>query len=379
MVKQLPRQQLTLAERSLIDSMKRSGKSTRDALRRVNKDRVKHDVVREVSENAVYRYLKGQTHKLGAKEKRGSAKILTKQNIRSLDQARKRLIKRADNDHRVTYAAIIAEAGLEDVASKRICEEALRGLGVSFKAPRRKVYITQEDAEKRFAVAKVWAKRPTSYWTTNVHALVDNKAFPLPLTPGQRKRLRQTQVTGHLRKASEGVDRGFTKPREKHSFIGIPSVTITGAVAKDKVIMWHVIEGSWNGASAAAMYEDHLKPALVRKWGPRSRYTIVEDGDRKGNTSGKGVAAKRRAKIYPMVLPPRTPSLMPLDYAIWHRIMTELMEKAPEGTEKKEQFLARLRGIAMGLPKSFVKSVIQRMRKNTKALVTSKGFTPKND
>ena len=38
-----------------------------------------------------------------------------------------------------------------------------------------------------------------------------------------------------------------------HSFLGIPSVTISAAVAKDKVIMWHVVEGNWNGAAAAAM------------------------------------------------------------------------------------------------------------------------------
>ena len=85
---------------------------------------------------------------------------------------------------------------------------------------------------------------------------MDNKAFPYPLTPAQRKRFRQTMISGHLRKPSEGLDRGFTKPREKHSFIGIPSVTISAAVAKDKVIMWHVVDSSWNGAAAATMYKD---------------------------------------------------------------------------------------------------------------------------
>ena len=115
----------------------------------------------------------------------------------------------------------------------------------------------------------------------------------------------------------------------------------------------------------------------MRKWGRRSRYTIVEDGDRKGNTSGKGIKAKARAKIYAMTLPPRTPSLMPLDYAIWYRIITKVMEDAPEGKETKDEFLARLRTIATSLPKGYVKSVIGRMRGNVQALVDSKGFTPK--
>ena len=176
-----------------------------------------------------------------------------------------------------------------------------------------------------------------------------------------------------------GLDRGFTKPREKHSFVGPPSVTVSAAVAKDRVVMWHVVAGQWNGAAAAEMYERHLKPALARTWGKRSRYTIVEDGDRKGNASGKGVAAKTRANIYPLTLPPRTPSLMPLDYAIWKLIVTKMVDEAPNRTETKGEFLERVQTIARALPKGFVKSVIGRMRSNLQALVDARGYTPKHD
>ena len=66
--------------------------------------------------------------------------------------------------------------------------------------------------------------------------------------------------------------------------------------------------GMWNGAQAASIYSNHLKPALERKWGKKRKFTIVEDGDRKGNYSGKGIDAKASAKIFPITLPPRTPS-----------------------------------------------------------------------
>ena len=62
------------------------------------------------------------------------------------------------------------------------------------------------------------------FWTKDIHAYVDNKAFPLPLTPEQRKRFAQTRVSGHLRLKNEGTLRGFTKPREKHQWLGMPSV-----------------------------------------------------------------------------------------------------------------------------------------------------------
>ena len=122
-----------------------------------------------------------------------------------------------------------------------------------------------------------------------------------------------------------------------------------------------------------------MKPALVKAWGKRKRFTIVEDGDRKGNTSGKGIAAKAKANIYAQCLPARTPSLMPLDYAIWSTIVKRVMDSAPEGDETKEEFLVRLENVAKALPKGYVKAVIGRMRKNVVALVDARGFTPKND
>lgn len=117
----------------------------------------------------------------------------------------------------------------------------------------------------------------------------------------------------------------------------------------------------------------------MRAGGSRRKYTLVEDGDRKGNQSNKGVAAKTAAKISPLVLPPRTPSLMPLDYSIWQAVEQRLVDAMPDGTETKEDFLVRLRRCAVTLPKKHVAAAVKRMKANLKALVESKGFTPKND
>ena len=169
-----------------------------------------------------------------------------------------------------------------------------------------------------------------------------------------------------------------SKPREKHSFTGIPSVQISAAVTSDKIIMWHVVSGNWNGKNAAIMYKGHLRPALKRKYGELPYYKIIEDGDRKGNTSNKGIAAKKDAKIRAVTLPPRTPSLMPLDYSIWHTIVNKMVETMPSsGTESKDEFLARLRRAALRLPKKHIKAVVEKTPSNVRALVDSKGFTPR--
>lgn len=330
-----------------------------------------------VHQTTVYRFLRGETHGVGVPETRGRKPILVEADILRMDGARRRLIERAAGNYRVTYAMIMRAAGIRHCCA-RVAQDALRARGIRYRVPRAKVQISSADAAKRLAVAKAWAKRPQKYWDTSV-AFVDNKAFPMPLTPSQRERRRQTLVTGHLRTAAEGVDQGFTKPRQKHSWLGLPSVTITAAVAKGRIILWHALTSNWNGQTAAEVCEGPLLRSLVHAFGTQRKYTIVEDGDRKGNQSRKGIAAKANARIVALTLPPRTPSLMPLDYAIWDAINTKMVAGSPSGTESKAEFVARLRHTAMSLPAPYLFRVIDRYKANIGAIIDAKGYHPKND
>ena len=371
--------QMTVDEQELVDKMLRQGKGdAMDALRTINAKRRRGGVA-ELGKTAVYRYVNGVTHRRQVSEKRGRKRTLEEKDVAKLDRVRKRLLKAADGAHRVTYEDVHRESGFKGICCQRVVEDSLRSKGIRFRAPRRKVGISELDAKTRLKVAKAWVRRPSSFWSTNVHAYVDNKAFPLPLTPAQRLKYQKTRVVGHLRTAAEGVVRGFTKPREKHSFLGLPSVTVTAAVAKDKVIMWHVVGKSWNGTAAAEMYRGPLVKALRKTWGARKSYRIVEDGDRKGNQSRLGVAAKQKAKVRAMTLPPRTPSWMPLDYAIWTAIEKAMDETAPKGRESKEAYLTRLKACALALPRGFVRKVIGRMKGNIQGVIDARGYHAQDD
>ena len=370
---------MTTAEQGLVDQMVRRDKAgLLDALRKINAGRAK-DGVPMLGKHAVYRFISGATHGRGKSETRGRKRSLSKRDVTTLEKARKRLLKAADSTRRVTYDDIQSDAGLGDTCCGRVAQDALRAGGVRFRAPRRKVYLSDDDAKERLKVAKAWVKRPSTFWSNHVHAYVDNKAFPLPLTIAQRKKYQKSRITGHLRKPAEGLSNECIKPRDKHTFMGFPSVTVSAAVAKDRVIMWHIVEKSWNGASAADMYKGPLRNALRKTWGKRKRYTIVEDGDRKGNQSGKGVAAKREAKIRAMTLPPRTPAWMPLDYAVWTAIENAMDSTAPEGKESRGDHLARLEKCARSLPRGFVRKVIARMKGNIQGTIDARGFHAQND
>ena len=131
--------------------------------------------------------------------------------------------------------------------------------------------------------------------------------------------------------------------------------------------------------TAAETYEGPILRALRRAWGPRASYLLLEDGDRKGNQSRKGIEAKRRACIRALTLPPRTPELMPLDAKLWKIIEDRVGAEAPDGTEEKGQFLARLRRVALGLPCAIVRSAIDRTPQVLSAIKDAKGLHPKSD
>lgn len=97
-----PSKQLAEPEQRLIDTVIRKRGSPTDALNRVN-DRRRTNDVKDIGRNAAYRYLNGTHHVRGEPEHRGKKKILTKSHVRRLDLARRRWIRRANNQKRVTY------------------------------------------------------------------------------------------------------------------------------------------------------------------------------------------------------------------------------------------------------------------------------------
>ena len=130
--------QLTQAERVTIDRLILQDKSTpTEALDHINAARRRRKEP-EVGKGSVHRYVKGLTHKLGAVEKRGRKRSLSPRDVRALDQARRRLIKKANNNVRVTHADVVEEAGVGEKAGERLCADVLRAGGVAYRAPRRK-------------------------------------------------------------------------------------------------------------------------------------------------------------------------------------------------------------------------------------------------
>ena len=136
--------------------------------------------------------------------------------------------------------------------------------------------------------------------------------------------------------------------------------------------MWHVTEGPWNGEAAKIMYQK-LGERLRATWGKKRSFKVVEDGDTKGFQSNKGKKAKADEKIESLLLPPRSPGLMPLDYSLWDEIEDRVLASKKSGMESRAAFAKRLRQTALRLPKSLVKSCLAKMKENIQATVKAKG------
>ena len=110
---------LTADEQALVDRViKKQRLTPNDAFIALAESRRKHCDA-PPAKTTLYRYLKGETHKRNRKESRGRPKSLRRSDVRKLMNARRRLIKAADNEYRVTYKDTIVAAGLEEASCQR--------------------------------------------------------------------------------------------------------------------------------------------------------------------------------------------------------------------------------------------------------------------
>ena len=161
-----------------------------------------------------------------------------------------------------------------------------------------------------------------------------------------------------------------------------PGVTVTAAVIKGRVRVWHYIDGPWNGDKAAAMYKGPLLRAMTRAYpeharARRRKWVVLEDNDPAGYKSSKALAAKTEVGIVTDDLPRRSPDLNVLDYALWHAINLRMRkQEASWPSDKKEsadEYKQRLRKTALGLPQSYVAKCVGDMSRRCGQLFKRKG------
>ncbi len=186
------------------------------------------------------------------------------------------------------------------------------------------------------------------------------------------------KARGSYRKRTGGLKKGHVKPRKSQTGGGGgKSILVMAAVIDSKIRAWHEMQ-SWGGPRAAEAYKGPLKKALSKAY-PRVRnHVVLEDNDPSGYKSGAGIKAKKEAGITTLDLPKRSPDLNVLDYSLWSQITTRMREQEKhwpkDFKESREEYKARLRRTALGLPRSVVGKAVADMERRVRALKEAKGM-----
>ncbi|CAK0851927.1 unnamed protein product, partial [Prorocentrum cordatum] len=321
----------------------------------------------------VRRALRGATHRRGPAETRGRKPKLTAVRLRALNNARVRLIRAAKGEAEVHLKDVMKAARVSDV-HKGTAPRHLKRLGVTWRAPRAEPLRGSAEAEERVAARSGWKRLPGNYFTYQVDAIIDNKVFPIPMTKRAKTHAKKSRVRGHLRTKAEGVLKPFTKPKGNRNRVNPGAkVHVAAAIVNNKVRVWHYLPTLWCADAACDFYAGVLAPALRRCRKGRRAFRILEDNDPTGYKSKKAVDCKRGLKITPIKFPKYSPDLNPLDYFLWAEVNRRMAEQSAPANESQSAYKARLRRVAMGIPKSVIRAAVAKMKTKAAEVVVAEG------
>ena len=215
---------LTEQEAQLIEKLHKQKKTPSEILTRLQTKRAKKDADGP-STHAVYRVLKGETHTRGQPETRGAKSKLPARCVATANAQRRRLIKEAQNNHIVTWEDIHGatqkvlrargslRGGARMPAADYLARLVRSKTPVRARPPKQRINRTKTHEQQRHEQALVWREYGKSFWIDGMHVYIDNKAWVVPCTVQEKKRIRARRVHQHLRTPAEGGERGFVLGR----------------------------------------------------------------------------------------------------------------------------------------------------------------------
>lgn len=379
--------QLSAAEQKLIMNLNGKGKTPVEIHERLAARRV-HLAGKSVKKGHLKKalgpdltnvrfFIKGLTHRRGVVETRGAKRKLTRRKLQKVNTVRKKLYAQADGETEVHWDEILEKAGLKGVVDATTVAKNLKeaGYDVEARRPREKPCRTDEHDQERVRICKAWRRKHKNFFTKKVHIVIDNKVWDVATNARAKRFKKMRKVRFHLRKRSEGLKRGFTKPsgQKKQRINPGASVSVLAGVVGGRIRIWHYLpKKRWNGKIAAACYEGPIKKALERCFGRKKEYLILEDNDPTGYQSNAAKAAKRRVSIKRVPFPRYSPDLMPLDFSLWDEIERRMSKREPKN-ETVEHYKKRLRRTALAIPAKVVRKTLQAILPRALAVIKEDG------
>ena len=206
---------LTPCEQDAMLKAKAQNKSTTQIFAMVATSRKKVGALM-VNVTVVRRFLRGTTHKRGAKETRGRPPTYSRRNVLTMNTARLRIIKKSKGGKQATWGRVVATSRAPPADPTTAARAFAReGIAVRLRRSREKPQRTPEQEQEREEICGKMRRWPLTRFTDDIDMIIDNKRFETPATPEGREHVAKQKVVAQLRTRTEGLKKHFTKPSAK--------------------------------------------------------------------------------------------------------------------------------------------------------------------
>lgn len=261
------------------------------------------------------------------------------------------IIREVKKNPRVTIRAIKERLDLD--VSNRTIRRRLEERGLKSYFAKKRPMISKANKQKRLKFARDHVNKPLEFWKRVIWS--DESKFELF---NKKRRLRV------WRKSDEGLQDRHLQPTVKH---GGGSIMVWGCFS------WAGVGNltQVNGIMTADVYIDILCENLeesMLKMGLENNYTFQQDNDPK-HTAKKTATFFRSARIKPMVWPPQSPDLNPIEN-LW-AILDNKVDKTD--VTNKQNYFAALTKAWDELDPQHLRNLVESMPKRCQLVIEAKG------
>lgn len=312
----------------------------------------------------------------GPDPRRGRPPALSDAQVARAIRLMEKMIAEVDGEREVTIDMVRRRARLS--CTNRTLLDRFHTKGIYFRNLREKPVLTPEDVKARYAFAKRFKNKTANWWKTHVDIHLDNHCFKVATAARGRKLLAMRRVRGVYRAKGKSLKPGYVKPgKGMRQNTGARGVMVAGGIGHGRVLVWHVIDGTWCGKEAEYLYTYAVAPALKKQCPSKTRFTILEDNDPTGNQCRLGLRAKKAHNMSLLQIPKRSPDLNVLDYFVWSEVerRMRLSERRFKKSrrESRPEFIIRLRRTARALPRDTILKAVGDMKRRCSLLCAAKG------
>ena len=217
---------------------------------------------------------------------------------------------------------------------------------------------------KRLQFSSAFRSCPPDFWRSLYY--IDNKVFRVYCSAESKKYSVRASKRGIYKQIGDKPSHLISKPNPRLKKNTGKSIMVTCVISYEGVVLTHMTSGYFSSTNANMVYR-----ALSAKIG--HDFLLLEDNDPVFK-SRVCKAEKRRLGIHPVCIPPRSPSLNPLDFCVWADMNKRITNSNRRFlSESRKNYLDRLRQSINSTSPDLIRKAIDSMNNRVMTMYENRG------